>query len=182
MIPLSERRTMDVKKTALNVAGAALILGGAVLVFRFLPSRKHVAEPDPPVATSDLVLRKGVTTEQVLLKQTFTVQKNKIFRFEIPAHVTHPRIQGSFQSFTGNADKTSADVELMLMDDPQYQDFLKGKLQETVNTITPSSNAEIHWQLDSTSDMPQPYYFVFLNPQKIPASVSVQTDFNLSSE
>jgi hypothetical protein len=176
---------MDLRRIVIVIVGVALLSGAAVTVLRKLSSGR-APEPAEPAATSDLVLHTAGATEQVLLKQTFSVQKNKIFRFEIPARTNHPLIQGTFRSFAGSnsagAEKTKADVELMLMDEDQYQDFLKGKLEETVNTITPSSDAEVHWQLSTTLDTPQPYYFVFLNPQKMPPTVSVETDFKVSSE
>lgn len=155
----------------------AILMGGLTVIGCNKP--QPVVNYAPPAA--DLVSHDKGNASQLLLKKSFSIQGNKAFRFEIPAHSSQPTIRGSFESFSGANSSQKADVELMLMDEDQYQDFLKGKLETTVNSIAPSSNSEVHWNLGSTLDTPAAYYFVFLNPQK-GSQVTVNAEFNLASE
>lgn len=88
------------------------------------------------------------------------------FPFEVPAHVVTPQLKGEFSSFiqgTGGAriaDET-ADVELMVMSEEQYDAFVNKRGAESVYAIEPSHDHGVEITLPASRDAPVRYYAVF---------------------
>lgn len=98
----------------------------------------------------------GVAKMQTVLK----------FPFDVPAHVITPRLEGEFSSFMQGsggeriADE-SADVELMVMTQEQYDAFEQKRSAESVYAIDPSHDHGVSISLPATQDTPVRYYAVF---------------------
>jgi len=94
------------------------------------------------------------------------VQKFVKFPFEVPPHVVSTRVQGQFTSFIQGAggariSDESADVELMIMNEEQYDAFEKKTGAESVYAIEPSHDHEVSITLPPTQNDPVHYYAVF---------------------
>lgn len=94
------------------------------------------------------------------------VQKYVKFPFEVPAHAITPRLEGEFSSFIQGAggariSDESADVELMIMSEEQYDAFEQKRSAESVYAIEPSHDHGVSITLPATQDTPARYVAVF---------------------
>jgi len=109
------------------------------------------------------------------------VQKYVKFQFDVPAHVISPRLQGQFSSFIQGAggariSDESADVELMVMSEDQYNAFEHKTSAESVYAIEPSHDHEVSITLPTTQDSPVRYYAVFRRTNDGKSPVWVNAD------
>ena len=131
----------------------------------------HAAHLDPVQVTH------GVAKMQTVLK----------FRFEVPAHVITPRLEGEFSSFVQGsggeriADE-SADVELMVMTEEQYDAFEHKRSAESVYAIDPSHDHGVRISLPATQDAPVRYYAVFRRSSDGKNPVWVKSDLKAEFE
>lgn len=101
------------------------------------------------------------------------------FSFEIPAHVVSPQLKGEFTSFIQGAggariaDET-ADVELLVMNETQYDAFANKRGAESVYAIEPSHDHGVEITLPTTRDEPVRYYAVFRRTTDGKASIWVK--------
>jgi hypothetical protein len=120
------------------------------------------------------------------LHKTFPVKKYVPFEFEVPPHSTIPRLHGTFKSFVrrpgeDNLSDESADVDFILMNPEQYQDFLRTHGGGTaLHTVEPTHDHEVEFLLSPTKADSEKYYIVFNNSPGGVALKYVQADFMLS--
>lgn len=106
------------------------------------------------------------------------------FPFEVPAHVVSPQLKGEFTSFiqgTGGAriaDET-ADVELMVMNEEQYDAFVKKRGAESVYAIEPSHDHGVEIILPTTRDTAVRYYAVFRRTTDGKAPIWVKSELTI---
>ena len=115
---------------------------------------------------------------------SFTLGKYQKFSFEVPAHVIMPHLQGEFSSFTQGADGAkvsdeSADVELMVMTEEQFDALVYRRSAESLYAIEPSHNHGVSISLPSTQDSPVRYYAVFRRNTEGKAPISVNANLTL---
>jgi len=117
------------------------------------------------------------------------VQKYVKFQFEVPAHVISPRVAGEFTSFIQGAggariSDESADVELMVMSEDQYNAFEQKTSAESVYAIEPSHDHGVSITLPTTQDAPVRYYAVFrrANDGKSPIWVNADLTAEFGSQ
>ena len=103
----------------------------------------------------------------------------------VPPHCLHPRLHGNFKSFhlgdQGNRlNDEAANVDVLLLDEQQFNDFSHGPLDETARSAQNTHEQQIEWALPSTFDNPRKFYLVFNNANGKPKAKVVEADFTLS--
>jgi hypothetical protein len=116
------------------------------------------------------------------------LDKYQKFLFEVPPHVISPRLRGDFSSFQQGAggariNDESADVELMIMSEEQYDAFTQHRSAESVYAIEPSHDHGVSITLPTTQDAAVRYYAVFRRATdgKTPVWVNANLTIDFSS-
>jgi hypothetical protein len=122
-----------------------------------------------------------------VVNKTFPVKTYEAFEFVVPAHTVTPKLEGSFQSFVkGNSENIvsndTADVDVLLMNEQEFDVFKHGKQGTATYTADPSHSQTVEVALASTVDDHQTYYLVFRNPPGGPRTKFVKADFTASFE
>ena len=73
----------------------------------------------------------------------------------------------------------SADVEFLLMTDPQYQAMLAGRPAETLFATEPSHSQDVDVGLPASSDRAVKYHMMFRNASGGAAEKIVEADFSI---
>jgi len=117
------------------------------------------------------------------LRASFPLKKSAQFTFVIPAHTVSPRLHGSFQSAIGHSSSESAkdaEIELMLLNAQQYDDFIHGRLSDSTFELQ-SSSQTVDFLLPAAHDKPQEYHLVFRDPAAR-ARLFVKAEFAVNAE
>jgi hypothetical protein len=119
------------------------------------------------------------------LHKVFSVNKYAEFAFVVPPHQGHARVHGDFQSFTKRdaPDSTSgkaADVDLMLLNDQEFNEFRHGQMQSATQELDASHNQMVDWSVPPSYDDPQQYHLVFSNTDDGTGTKFVKADFTVS--
>ncbi len=122
-----------------------------------------------------------------VLHKVFSVNKYSQFAFVVPPHEGNARLRGTLRSFTkrGDPDSTSgsiADVDLMLLNDQEFQDFLHGQPQTATYELDSVHNEMVDWRVPTTHADPQTYHLVFSNSGSGTKTKFVEADFSLKFE
>lgn len=109
------------------------------------------------------------------------------FPFDVPAHVITPRLEGEFSSFIqGSAGEhiadESADVELMVMTEEQYDAFEHKRSAESVYAIEPSHDHGVSIALPATQNTPVHYFAVFRRNSAGKEPIWVKSDLKAEFE
>lgn len=144
-------------------------------------------QPAQPVlnkaSASDHVGGSVVGTSQDLLHQTFGVVKAVRLAFQVPAHASTPQLRGTYQSFVKHAGTlssgTESDVEFLVLNEQQYQDFLSGRTGEATFSADDAHQQEVNTSLPPTLDQPVQYYLIFRNNSHAAGKKLVQADFHI---
>ena len=113
------------------------------------------------------------------------LDKYEKFPFDVPPHVIAPRLSGEFSSFMQGAggariSDESADVELLVMTDEQYDAFSHRRSAESLYAIEPSHDHGVSIALPTTQSDGVHYYVVFRrttdgkNPVWLKADLTVE--------
>ena len=123
-----------------------------------------------------------VDTTIPVLNRTFPVRKAVQLQFEVPAHAATPRLNGGYRSFlkagTGTGED-GAEIEVLVLNESQYREFLANQTGEAVFAAEQSSDQQVNAYLPPTLDQPQSYHLVFRNNSKGPARKFVEADFRV---
>lgn len=120
------------------------------------------------------------------LHKTFSVKKFTPFTFEVPPHAAIPHLHGTFRAFISQAGQDplsddTTDVDFLLLNGDQYDDFVHGRGDGTALYSTePTHDHEVDFILPPSHDAPEKYYVVFRNSPGGAAIKSVEADFTLS--
>jgi hypothetical protein len=117
------------------------------------------------------------------LHAKFALNKSAQFRFVIPPHIITPKLEGSFRAFVKNGDGRpgrAADIDLVLMNAQQFDDFIHGRDFET-SFVLESSEHAVEFALPGAHDQPQEYHLVFRDPA-LRANLFVVADFTVEAE
>lgn len=141
------------------------------------PRRPWKAHPSDHIAPSPV----GTTT--VIVHKTFAVTSAVKFQFEVPPHAANPQFHGTYHSFAKVSGVQSADdsgdVDLLLMNDQQFADFLHGNAADVVYSVDSSHDQDVSLNLPATMDQPVQYYLVFRNSSSSRGKKVVQADFQV---
>ena len=149
----------------------------------------HTSEPaQRKPSPSDHIAASPVGTSTAIVRKTFAVASTAKFSFEVPPHAASPQLHGSYRSFaqqsggqSSNVQSSdeSADVDLLLMNDQQYADFLHGGSPDVVYSVDSSHDQDVSFGLPSTMNQPAQYYLVFRNSSSHAGKKTVQADFRV---
>lgn len=117
------------------------------------------------------------------LRANFPLKKSAQFTFVIPPHTVNPRLHGSFQSslvHSGSDNEKGADIELMLLNAQQYDDFIHGRPGDSTFELQ-SSSQTVDYLLPAAHDQPQEYHLVFRDPAAR-AKLFVKAEFAVNAE
>jgi len=134
----------------------------------YKPSAEDHIE-DSPVGTSTRVVHK-----------IFPVARAVNVPFEIPPHAATPHFHGTFRSFAqGNAPSNGegANVDMMLMTEDQFAEFVAGHDPDVVFIADASHYQDINLDLSPSRDQPVKYHLVFRNAPGGASKKLVQADF-----
>ncbi|SRR5258708_6998808 len=112
------------------------------------------------------------------------LDKSQKLPFEVPPHQLSPRLQGSFTSFVqgeGGAriNDESADVELMVMTEDQYDAYIHKRSAESLYAIEPSHDHGVSIALPATQGEAAHYYAVFRRNNDAKTQVFVNADLSV---
>jgi hypothetical protein len=142
------------------------------------PARPWKQHPSDHVAPSPV----GTTT--AIVHKTFAVTSTEKFIFEVPAHAASPQLHGTYHSSAKNPGAQSGDengdVDLLLINEQQYADFLNGNPADVVYSVDSSSDQDVSLGLPATRDQPVRYYLVFRNSSARAGKKVVQADFRVN--
>lgn len=138
-------------------------------------TRSRVTHPRDRIAPSP------VGTSSPILQKTFTIRSTQDFSFEIPAHATNPQLHGTYRCFAKAAGTLSsdedADVEFMVLNEPQYQALVVGRPWDAVFSADASHDQNVNFVLPASADSPVKYHLLFRNVAGGAARKVVQADF-----
>jgi hypothetical protein len=141
------------------------------------PRRPWKATPSDHIASSP------VGTTSSIVHKTFAISSTAKFLFEVPPHATSPQLHGTYHSFAKvsgvQSGDENGDIDLLLMNDQQYADFLRGNVADVVYSVDSSHDQDVSLGLPATRDRPVQYYLVFRNTASSPGKKVVQADFQV---
>jgi hypothetical protein len=117
------------------------------------------------------------------LHKQFTVTNYSEFAFTVPPHSGNPTLCGNFRAVAKeNSRSTSAkpaDIDLMVMNEEEFEDFVRGRSSAATYEADPSSNQTIKYAIPRTLNRAQCYHLVFRNSSQSRVSL-VEADFTVS--
>jgi hypothetical protein len=121
------------------------------------------------------------------LHRVFSLSDHTQFSFVVPPHQANTRLRGTFRSFTkrGDPDSTSdrtADVDLLLLNEQEFNEFLQGEPQSVTYELDSSHNQLVDWRVPMTYKEPQTYHLIFGNSEGGTRIKFVEADFTVSFE
>jgi hypothetical protein len=121
------------------------------------------------------------------LHKLFSVNHHVQFEFLVPAHQGNTRLRGTFRSFTNRSDPDStsdrsADVDVMVLNEEEFNQFLHGQPQSITYELDPSHNLRVDLRVPTTYTDPQKYHLVFSNADSGTKTKFVEADFTVSFE
>jgi hypothetical protein len=149
-----------------------------------LPTKPEAEAPAELLPVDHPVYLKSEEPKNFLHK-VFSVNKYAQFAFVVPPHQGHARIYGDFQSFArrdapnSTSDKT-ADVDLMLLNDQEFNEFRHGQMQSATRELDPAHNQMVDWSVPPSYDDPLQYHLVFSNSDDTTGPKFVKADFTIT--
>lgn len=101
----------------------------------------------------------------------FGISTSRSFRFQIPPHASFPKLRGHIASWSRGVPHP---VEVLVMDESQYADFLRGALEEPLFQNQMSAG-DLDFRLNGTHTDARTYYLVVNSPSR--TSLTVQAKF-----
>jgi hypothetical protein len=164
-----------------------LLTGALLLLPTGCSKSRPVAEGQDRPATVDHIVASKPQPPNNFLHKTFTVRTDAEFAFTVPAHIVKPVLQGSFVSFAKNKSgdllsNRSADVDVLLLNDQEFNDFSQSKQGTATYTLEPSYGQSVAYRILGTIGDPQTYHLIFRNSPGGAPSKLVKADFTVSFE
>jgi hypothetical protein len=118
------------------------------------------------------------------LHTVFSVSNYTQFSFVAPPHQDNTRLHGTFRSFIHRNDPnfsdSTANVDVMLLNDREFNEFLHGPSQSVTREVDSAHNQTVDWQIPRTYGEPQTYHLVFSNSGSGAKTKFVEADFTVS--
>ena len=132
-----------------------------------------------PVPALDLVDASPASGPHHLLHRRFSLRSYQGFRFVVPAHALHPRLEGTFRALPKSDGQSSTNVDVMLLNKQEFEDLLHQQ-GGTASFSAAGPDGEVDWTLSPTFSESQNYYLVFRNSSEKSAAELVDVDFTIS--
>ena len=166
---------------------ARLLLVSLLLSLGGCSKNQPTPEAQDQGASVDHIVVSKTPPSNNFLHKTFAVKTYEEFAFPVPAHIVKPMLHGSFVSFAKNRNgdllcNQSADVDLLLLNDEEFDDFEHSRQGTATYTLDPSHSQIVTYAVPATVDRPQTYHLVFRNSPGGSHSKLVKADFTISLE
>jgi len=117
------------------------------------------------------------------LNGRLSIRTYQTFRVEIPPHMAHPRLEGSFRTLeAGQKAGRGCAVEVALMNEGAFQEFARNEESVSIHFQKPATHADIQWDLTPTYGERQQYHLVFRNASIRSGPAVVDADFRAKFE
>jgi hypothetical protein len=114
-----------------------------------------------------------------ILRKSFTVRSAVQVAFEVPAHAASPRLRGTFQSSATPGGGADAPMEVLVLTDQQYSDFVSKHAGNATFIAEDSPAADINARLPPTLNQPAHYHLMFRNNSRQDGKTFVKADFRM---
>jgi hypothetical protein len=165
---------------------SALIFAGLLLLILGCQGKPTKEAPTQEPMSIDHPLSVDPAKPNHFLHNIFSVNHHAQFSVLVPAHQENARVRGTFRSFTerDNPDSSDkrADVDLLLLNDEEFQQFLHGQLESITHESNSAHNQTVDWFIPATRDDAKTYHLVFVNSVREAKPKFVQADFTLTFE
>jgi hypothetical protein len=128
---------------------------------------------------SDHVGGSVVGTTIPILHKKFGVRSAVQIAFELPAHAATPRLRGTFQSSAKPGGEADAPVEILVLNEEQYSDFVTRHSGDATFAAEEAPAGEVNASLPPTINQPARYHLVFRNDSRAEGRKFVQADFRV---
>lgn len=154
-------------------------------------AKASTTKPDEVIPQEPLLIdhRLDLPSDEpkTVLHKVFSVNKYAQFAFVVPPHEGNARLRGTLRSFMKRSDPdatsgSTADVDLMLLNDQEFQDFLHGQPQTVTYELDSVHNQMLDWRVPTTYADPQTYHLVFSNSGGGTKIKFVEADFTIKFE
>jgi hypothetical protein len=182
-VPVKSRETAPSYAEAKQAAQAVKMVG---------PLADYMAKQDGPTpaakevetvtwipTASDHVGGSVVGSTVPILRKSFTVRSAVQVAFEVPAHAASPRLRGTFQSSATPGAGADAPVEVLVLTDQQYSDFVSKHAGNATFIAEDSPAADINARLPPTINQPAHYHLIFRNNSRQDGKKFVKADFRM---
>lgn len=169
-------------------AAAPLIVVAGPLA-NWMQGRDEHSNNDPaprksdPSDSGDHIAPSPVGTSSAIVRKTFALANSANFLFEVPPHAASPQLNGTYRSFVRDIGTQSsadaADIDLLLMNDHQFEEFSQGRSSDVVYSVDSSHEQDVSFLLPATLDRPAHYHLVFRNATREAGKKVVQADFRV---
>ncbi len=147
------------------------------------PGKTQTASYQPSAGNSatNHVGDSPVGTSRMLLRKTFGVATAVSLPFELPPHAANPQLRGVYRAFASTPadDDTDANVEFLVLNNQQYEDFLNERPSDALFSADGAPEQEINLSMPPTRDQPVKYYLVFRNSFRSTGKKIVCADFRI---
>jgi len=143
------------------------------------PAAKEVETVTWIPTASDHVGGSVVGSTAPILRKSFTVRSAVQVAFQVPAHAASPRLRGTFQSSASPSGQADAPVEVLVLSDPQYSDFVNQHAGNATFIAEESPAADIDARLPPTINQPARYHLIFRNNSRAEGKKFVKADFRM---
>lgn len=146
--------------------------------------RQRAVPQEPQAIDHPVVVLINAEKPKNFLHRIFSVNDHAQFAFLVPPHQENTRLHGSFRSFTNrndpNSSDRSADVDVLLLNDQEFNQFLHGQPQSVTYELDSGHNEVVDWRVPTTHADPQTYHLVFSNSGSGAKTKFVEADFTVS--
>lgn len=143
------------------------------------PAAKEVETVTWIPTASDHVGGSVVGSTVPILRKSFTVRSAVQVAFEVPAHAASPRLRGTFQSSATPGGGADAPMEVLVLTDQQYSDFVSKHAGNATFIAEDSPAADINARLPPTLNQPAHYHLMFRNNSRQDGKTFVKADFRM---
>lgn len=128
---------------------------------------------------SDHVGGSVVGSSTRILHKSFTVHSAVQVAFQVPAHAASPRLRGTFQSSATPGGGADAPVELLVLSDQQYSEFVNKRAGDFTFDAEDAPAGDINASLPPTINQPTRYHLIFRNNSRAEGRKFVKADFRM---
>jgi hypothetical protein len=143
------------------------------------PAAKDVETVTWIPTASDHVGGSVVGSTVPILRKSFTVHSAVQVAFQVPAHASTPRLRGTFQSSARPGGDADAPVEVLVLSDQQYSEFVSQRAGDAAFQAEDAPAADINAQLPPTFNQPARYHLIFRNNSRGNGKKFVRADFRM---
>jgi hypothetical protein len=143
------------------------------------PAAKDVETVTWIPTASDHVGGSVVGSTAPILRKSFAVRSAVQIAFQVPAHAATPRLRGTFQSSAISAVGADAPVEVLVLSDDQYSEFVNRRAGDAIFMADDAPAADINARLPPTLNQPARYHLIFRNNSPAEGKKFVKADFRM---